>query len=267
MSKPTLQAQIDAANAYEALFVPALFGQWAPQVADAAQIQPGQRVLDVACGTGILAREIASRIGSVGRVVGIDPSPGMVAVAKQLGPAVEWREGVAESLPFPDQSFEAVVSQFGLMFFTDRRQALREMLRVLTPGGRLAVAVWDSLDNIPAYASEVALLERTAGQEGADALRAPFVLGNRKDLASLFSEAGVASAEITTHHGTAQFPSIRIMVEADLRGWLPVMGVILTEDQIGRILQEADQALSSYAAADGRATFRLSAHLVTAKKP
>lgn len=267
MTEPTRQAQIDAANAYEALFVPALFGQWAPQVADAAQIQPGQRVLDVACGTGILAREIASRIGSVGRVVGIDPSPGMVAVAKQVAPAVEWREGVAESLPFPDQSFEAVVSQFGLMFFTDRRQALREMLRVLTPGGRLAVAVWDSLDNIPAYASEVALLERTAGRQAADALRAPFVLGNRNDLTTLFSEAGLASAEITTHHGTAQFPSIRTMVEADLRGWLPVMGVILTEDQIGRILQEAGQALGSYATADGRAAFKLSAHLVIAKKP
>jgi SAM-dependent methyltransferase len=265
MSNPTLQAQIDAANAYEALFVPALFGQWVQKVADAAKIHPGQRVLDVACGTGILAREIASRIGSGGRIVGIDPSPGMVAVAKQLGPDVEWREGVAESLPFPDQSFEAVVSQFGLMFFTDRHQALREMLRVLTPQGRLVVAVWDSLDDIPAYASAVALLERTAGRQAADALRAPFVLGNRKDLATLFSEAGVASAEIATHRGTAQFPSIRTMVEAELRGWLPVMGVILTEDQIGRILQEAEQALGSYAAADGRATFHLSAHLVTAK--
>jgi SAM-dependent methyltransferase len=267
MSEPTLQAQIDAANAYESLFVPALFGQWAPKVADAAQVQPGQRVLDVACGTGILAREIAPRIGSAGRVVGVDPSPGMVAVAKQLAPAIEWREGVAESLPFPDQSFDAVVSQFGLMFFTDRRQALREILRVLTPGGRLAVAVWDSLDNIPAYASEVALLERTAGRQGADALRAPFVLGTRKDLATLFSEAGATSAELTTHRGTAQFPSVRTMVEADLRGWLPVMGVILSEDQIGRILQEAEQALSSYATADGRATFHLSAHLVTARKP
>lgn len=267
MGEPTLQAQVDAANAYEALFVPALFGQWAPRVADAAQIQPGQRVLDVACGTGILAREIAPRVGSGGRVVGVDPSPGMVAVAKQLAPAIEWREGVAESLPFPDQSFDAVVSQFGLMFFTDRRQALREMLRVLTPGGRLAVAVWDSLDNVPAYASEVALLERMAGGQAADALRAPFVLGDRKDLATLFSEAGVASVQVTTHRGTAQFPSIRTMVEADLRGWLPVMGVILSEDQIDHILQEARQALSSYATADGKATFRLSAHLVTAKKP
>lgn len=267
MSEPTLQAQIDAGNAYESLFVPALFGQWASRVADAAQVQPGQRVLDVGCGTGILAREIASRIGTIGRVVGIDPSPGMLAVAKHLAPAVEWREGVAESLPFPDQSFEAVVSQFAFMFFTDRRQALRDMLRVLAPGGRLTVAVWDALDNIPAYASEVALLERMAGRQAADALRAPFVLGNRKDLAALFSEAGLASAEITTHHGTAQFPSIRTMVEADLRGWLPVMGVILTEDQIGRILQEAEQALSSYATADERAAFHLSAHLVTARKP
>jgi SAM-dependent methyltransferase len=267
MSEPTLQAQIDAANAYEALFVPALFGQWTPKVAGAAQIQPDQRVLDVACGTGILAREVASRMRSSGRVVGIDPSPGMVAVARQFAPAVEWREGVAEALPFPDQSFDVVVSQFGLMFFADRRQALREMLRVLAPGGRVAVAVWDSLDDIPAYASEVALLERTAGRRAAEALSAPFVLGNRKDLTTLLSEAGVASAEITTHHGTAQFPSIRTMVEADLRGWLPVMGVILTEDQIGRILQEAEYALGGYAAADGRVIFRLSAHLVTAKKP
>lgn len=267
MTESTLQAQIEAANAYEALFVPALFGQWAPKVADAAQVRPDQRVLDVACGTGILAREIAPRVGSAGHVVGVDPSPGMIAVAKQLAPAIEWREGVAESLPFPDQSFDAVVSQFGLMFFTDRRQALREMLRVLTPGGRLAIAVWDSLENIPAYASEVALLARTAGRQGADALRAPFVLGNRQDLATLFSEAGVASAEIATHRGMAQFASIRTMVEADLRGWLPVMGVILTDDQIGRILQEAEQALGAYATADGRAAFHLSAHLVTAKKP
>ena len=266
MGEPTLRGQVDAAKAYEALFVPALFGQWAARVADAAQIQPGQRVVDVACGTGILAREIATRVGSAGRVAGVDPSPGMLAVAKQLAPAIEWREGSAESLPFPDQSFDAVVSQFGLMFFTDRRQALREMLRVLTPGGRLAVAVWDSLDNMPAYASEVALLERMAGRQAADALRAPFVLGDRADLTALCSEAGMASARVTTHRGTAQFPSIRTMVEADLRGWLPVMGVLLSEDEIDRVLREAEQALGSYATAEGGATFQLSAHLVTAEK-
>lgn len=267
MGEPTLQARIDAANAYEALFVPALFGQWAPRVAAAAQVQPGQRVLDVACGTGVLAREVASRSGPAGHVVGVDPNPGMLAVAKELAPALEWREAVAESLPFPDRSFDAVVSQFGLMFFTDRRRALREMLRVLAPGGRLAVAVWDSLDRMPAYASEVALLERTAGRPAADALRAPFVLGDREDLAALFSDAGVAAADIVTHEGTARFPGIRAMVEADLRGWLPVMGVNLAEDQIGRIVQEAEQALGPYATPEGRAAFHVSAHLVTARKP
>ena len=87
---PQLQAQIDAANAYEAMFVPALFGQWAIKVADAAQVKPGQRVLDVACGTGILAREVVSRTGPAGFVAGVDPVPGMLAVAKGLAPSVEW---------------------------------------------------------------------------------------------------------------------------------------------------------------------------------
>jgi SAM-dependent methyltransferase len=266
MSQPTLQAQIDAADAYEALFIPALFGQWAPKVADAAGIQRDDRVLDVACGTGILAREVASRIGPPGRVVGVDANPGMLAVARRLAPAVEWHEGTAESLPFPDESFDAVVCQFGLMFFSDRHQASREMLRVLAPGGRLAVAVFDTLDSMPAYASEVALLQRTAGRPAADALRAPFVLGNCNELMALFSDDGWRSAQVSTHDGTARFPSIRAMVEADLRGWLPVMGIMLDEEQVVDILQEAEQALGAYVANDGRAVFHLSAHLVTATK-
>ncbi len=199
-------------------------------------------------------------------MAGVDPGAGMIAVARGLAPSVEWREAVAESLPFPEQSFDAVVSQFGLMFFKDRRQALREMFRVLLPGGHLAGAVWDSLENNPAYESLVTLLERTAGRQAADALRAPFVLGNPQELAALFREAGMAAAEVSTHDGTARFPSIRIMVEADLRGWLPMVGVHLTDDQIERILREAEPALGSYAAADGRVAFRLSAHLFVAKK-
>lgn len=266
MTEPTLQAQIDAANAYETLMVPALFGEWASKVADAAEIRPGRRVLDVACGTGILAREVASRAGSVGAVVGLDPNPGMLEVAKRITPGLEWRQGVAESLPFPDKSFDAVVSQFGLMFFSDRRQAVREMLRVLASGGRLAVAVWDLLDNIPAYAAEVALLDRLAGRRAGDALRAPFVLGERRELDALFRDAGVAAVEVTTQQGAARFPSVRVMVEADLRGWLPVMGVVLPEEQVTRILDQAEHALRPYVAADGSAVFGTSAHIITGKR-
>jgi SAM-dependent methyltransferase len=266
MSDNTIQILIEAAKAYETLFVPALFGQWAPMVAAVAQIQPDQQVLDVACGTGILGREIAARVGPGGHVAGVDPNPGMLAVAQQLAPDVEWREASAESLPFPDGSFDAVVGQFGLVFFTNQCQALGEMLRVLKPGGRMAVAVWDSLENLPAYAAEVALLEQIAGQPAADALRAPFAIGDRRILATLFADCGITSADITTHSGVAQFPSIRTMVEADLRGWLPVMGVLLMEQQIDRILSEADQALGDYTTADGRAMFPLSAHIVAVKK-
>ena len=130
----------------------------------------------------------------------------------------------------------------------------------------MAVAVWDSLDNIPAYAAEVALLERVAGQRAADALRAPFVLGDRRELEMLFREAGVGLVEIATHCGTARFPNIRSMVEADLRGWLPVMGIMLPEEQIMRILEEAKQEVSPYLSEQTPAMFDLSAHIVRGAK-
>lgn len=257
------ETEIAAAAAYEELHVPALFRQWAGPVLDAAQIEPGCRVLDVACGTGVLAREAALRLGGSGFVAGLDISPGMLTVAQQIAPHVAWRQGAAESLPYEDDSFDLVASQFGLMFFQDRVGALREMMRVLAPDGRIAIAVWESLDNSEAYPIAVALLERLAGRPAADALRAPFVLGDRAALAALFRDAGAASVDITTYSGTAQFPSIRVMVEADLRGWLPVMGVFLTEAQIERILQEAEQALSQYVTAEGTVTFAAPAHIVT----
>lgn len=266
MDNQSLEAQIAAAKAYEALFVPALFAQWAPKIAEAANLVAGQNVLDVACGTGVLAREVRRRIGPTGYVAGLDPGVGMLAVAKELCPSVDWREGTAESMPFSDASFDAVVSQFGLMFM-DRDSAIHEMLRVLKPNGRLVAAVWDSADHIPAYAAEIALLQRLADTRAADALRAPFILGDRELLSDVFSTAGAGSITISTLHGVAQFPSIRVMVEADLRGWLPVMGVNLAEEQITRILEEAEGVLDSYVTDDGRITFDVPAHLVTARKP
>ena len=258
--------EIAAATAYEHLHVPALFRQWAPRVVEAAQIRPGHRVLDVACGTGVLTREVASRLGDDGTVTGLDASRGMLTVAERLAPTITWRAVVAEALPFDDESFDVVVSQFGLMFFGDPSKALQDMLRVLAPTGSLAVAVWESLENSQAYPDEVALLERLAGPRAADALRAPFVLGDRKVLTTLFEGAGVDSLEITTHHGTARFPSIRSMVEADLRGWLPVMGVVLTEEQIQHILEEAEHVLGHFVTPDGTVRFDAPAHIIAGRK-
>lgn len=266
MSDATMESMIASARAYESLFVPALFGQWASRVADLARLAVGERVLDVACGTGVLAREAQRRTAPTGCVAGLDPGPGMLAVARELAPLVDWREGRAEAMPFADGAFDAVVSQFGLMF-TDAGSAVREMLRVLRPGGPLVVAVWNDVENIPAYAAEIGVLERIAGPRAADALRAPFVLGRPDVLAGLFEDAGAGEVVIGAGAGVARFPSIRVMVEADLRGWLPVMGVNLGEEVIARVLDEADAVLSDHAGPDGTVEFATSALLVAARKP
>jgi SAM-dependent methyltransferase len=266
MSDPTLQQQIDAARAYESLHVPALFREWAPRVLDAAEVEAGERVLDVACGTGVLAREALKRTAPGGFVAGVDPAPGMLAVADELAPEIEWRPGVAEDIPYPPETFDAVVSQFGLMFFTDRTRAIRDMVRVLKPGGSLAVAVWDTLENSDAYREEVALLDRVGGKAAGDALRAPFVLGHIPDLAQLFRDAGVDGIAVTTFTGTARFPDIRTMVESDLRGWLPVMGVNLSETQMQQILAEAESALKDYLTPKGTVAFEAPAHIVIASR-
>jgi len=261
------ESDIAAATAYEELHVPALFRQWAPQVVETAQISPGERVLDVACGTGVLAREAARHGGAEGFVAGVDVNPGMLEVAARRTPGIEWRVAPATSLPYEADSFDAVISQFGLMFFQDPSAALREMMRVLTPGGRVAVAVWASLDESEAYPIEVALLERLAGQPAADALRAPFAFGDPDGLIELFEDAGVSSVAVATRHGRARFPSIRTMVEADLRGWLPVMGVDLDENVIERILDEAEQDLRQYVTPEGTVEFDSPAHIISGRKP
>ncbi|MCR4300478.1 MAG: methyltransferase domain-containing protein [Sulfuricaulis sp.] len=247
--------------------MPALFKQWPPVMASAAKIESGNRVLDVACGTGILARELAARVRPKGSVTGLDVTPGMLEVAKSLAPKIDWKHGNAEALPFPDHSFDRVVSQFGMMFFPNRIKSMREMLRVLAPRGRLAVAVWDTLESMPAYADEVELLERTAGTPAANALRAPFVLGNKKNLLKIAQDAGVAFAEVKTHEGTANFPSLRALVESDLRGWLPLVGVHLEEAVIQETLEEAEAELRQYVNPQGRAVFKISAHVLSGSKP
>lgn len=259
-----METAVAAAQAYEELHVEALFRQWVEPVLDAAGVVAGSRVLDVACGTGILARGAQARVGPTGSVTGLDIDAGMLTVAQRIEPGVDWVEGDAAALPFGDDEFDAVVSQFGLMFLPDKVGAVREMLRCASPGSTVVVAVWESLERSAAYPVTVDLLDRRAGAQAADALRAPFVLGDTDELRGVFEQGGASSVSITTHVGTARFPSVRSMVEADLRGWLPVMGVSLDEELVVSILGEADVALDSYVGDDGSMVFDAPAHIVTA---
>jgi len=258
------QVNHSAAEVYEEFFVPALFQEWTDRVADEAHIQVGQRVLDVACGTGILTRTVAGRVGANGSVVGIDVNEGMLVVAKRKAPDIEWRQGKAEMLPFDEDSFEVVVSQFGLMFFEDRPLALREMMRVLHPGGHLAIAVWDTLENTPGYTAMASLVRRLFGEQAANSLRAPYALGDKKELQSLFDDAGISQALITTYPGTAHFPSIQSWVYTEIKGW--VLADRLDDTQFDLLLKEAERVLAPFITANGTVAFSAPAHIVSAVK-
>lgn len=257
---------IAAGRGYESLFVPALFEQWTKHLIEGARIREGSHVLDIACGTGVLARQALSRTGTSGRVTGVDPAPGMLATAKEIEPRIDWILCGAESLDLSDETFDSVVSQFGMMFFQDRQKSAEEMFRVLQPGGYLAIAVWNSVEKNPAYADIIEVLQEQVGTAAADALRLPYSLGNADEVTAVLNRSGFADISVETKVEPARFPSSRHMVEAELRGWLPLFDIFLNEAEINDVLIESDRTLSRYAETSGEAVFPTSAHVITARK-
>lgn len=254
------------AESYEELLVPALFDPWARRMAGSAVLGNGSAVLDVACGTGVLARTIRQRHGSTISISGIDLNPGMLAVARRKAPEINWHEGNAESLPFGDETFDAVLSQFGLMFFTSPARALRDMHRVLRSGGTLSVIVFDSLSNNRAYETIADVYERVVGSSVAETLRFPFSMGDTTQLAALFDEAGMSNADVETHVETARFSNPRHMVLADVKGWFSFADIHLDDGTLQQVIDGAEHELEPFLTADGAMEFSVSAHMVSATK-
>lgn len=255
------------AEVYDRFFVPALFQQWGTVVTAAAELKPGERVLDVACGTGALACVAHAEVGAAGSVVGLDTNEEMLEVARRKEASIEWRNGRAEALPFRDESFDRVVSQFGFMFFEDRPAALREMMRVLRPGGKLAVAVCDALDHSAGYAVLAELLHRLFGQQVTEAFRAPFALGDPQQLLEICAAAGVDDATVSRRDGEVRFGSIEALVSTE-RACVWTLGGLLDDAGFERLLAAAEESLRPFADADadGTVTFVMPALIVTAGK-
>jgi ubiquinone/menaquinone biosynthesis C-methylase UbiE len=144
---------LSVAEVYERSMVPAAFALWAADLLALLALQPGSRLLDVAGGTGIVARMAAPHTGATGVVVGLDLHGGMLAVARAQAPTGVWVQGSATALPCTTAAFDVVVCQQGVQFFPDRLAALQEMARVLRPGGRVAVVVWGALADNPGHAA------------------------------------------------------------------------------------------------------------------
>jgi ubiquinone/menaquinone biosynthesis C-methylase UbiE len=196
------------AESYESYMVPALFAPWAEYLVQTLNPRPGERVLDVACGTGIVARQAATDVGAAGRVVGLDLNPLMLEVARATaareGLSIEFCDGRAEALPFPDAGFDVVFCQFALMFVTDRPAALREMFRVLASGGRLGLSVWQGIEKHPFYATLDEVIQR---RFGISALASIFALGDAAALRALLVAAGFQRIELDPATIVARFPN------------------------------------------------------------
>ena len=253
------------AEIYEQRFVPALFQPWAERIACRAAIMPGHSVLDVACGTGVLACAARQLSGDSGAVTGLDINEQMLAVARRKSTCIDWRQGDAEELPFADASFDAVISQFGFMFFEDKARALRQMWRVLRPNGKMVVGVCSAIDHSPGYAVLAELLQRLFGVEIADAFRAPFSCGDRHALRIICEAAGLSQARVNRCEGQVRFPSIDALVSAE-RACAWTLGGLLDDAQFERLLIEATESLQPFVDADGMVNFSMPASLIEIEK-
>ena len=205
------------AEGYESYMVPTLFAPCARILVQAADPKPGERVLDVGCGTAIVAREVASRLGATGAVTGIDLSASMLAVASATAArerlTIEWREGNAEQLPFHDGAFDLVLCQFALMFVADKVAALSEMRRVITGSGRVLISVWQGLDRHPFYQTLHNVIQQRLGMS---ALHEIFALGNADDVRTRAGEAGFRKVDIKPFSLTARFPNPEAFIAGEI---------------------------------------------------
>jgi len=196
------------AENYERCFVPAIGAPLAVDLIEIAALGPGERVLDVACGTGVVTRLAAARVGPSGAVAGLDVNPGMLAVARSVAPSnppIEWHEASAESMPLPDASFDAVLCQLGLQFVEDKAAALREMRRVLVPEGRLIVSLPGAMP--PLFAAAHQALARHLGPEAAGFVHRVFSLHDPAEIRALLGAADFRGVAVQREAKTFSLPA------------------------------------------------------------
>jgi len=252
---------------YERFFVPLIATPLATDLIDIATLRQGERVLDVACGTGVVARLAAERVGAAGIVSGIDLNPGMLAVARSVTPtstAVEWHQSSAESLPLPDEAFDVVLCQMGLQFVPDKPAALREMQRVLAPGGRLIINVVGPKPRVFAILAET--LARQIDPESSKFVDVVFSLHDPKELQHLISGAGFREVATQSDTRTLRLPAPEAFLWQYVQS-TPLANAVEQVDDATRAALEREVVAKWQAfAEDGALMLQLGVVVATARK-
>jgi ubiquinone/menaquinone biosynthesis C-methylase UbiE len=263
---PTLQFT-NIAELYERMLVEPLFRPFAQQLIARVQPQSGDRLLDVACGTGIVARLAQPLLGRNARLVAVDASPHMIGVGRSVTPDIDFREGNAQALPLePGEQFDIVTCHQGLQFFPDRPHALAEMRRALAGGGRLAIGTWRPVEEMPFLGQ----LQRVVEQHTGAIVDARHGLGDDRNLYHLLTEAGFDDVEIETTTLPVRFEDWTVFVRLNANALMSMspLGKDLDEarraDLIATIIEESRAVLGSHLSGDAL-TYELGSNLAIAK--
>jgi ubiquinone/menaquinone biosynthesis C-methylase UbiE len=256
-----------AAELYERHLVSAVTALWAADLVQRVDVRAGDRVLDIACGTGVVARAAAERAGDGGHVSGLDINPAMLAVARSASAEVDFVQGSAVALPFDDGSFEVVLCQLGLQFFPDRAKALAQMHRVLVGEGRLGLSVYGPIEHNPGTLALAQALDHHLGTAASQTKRAEHVLPYATLVHKLVADAGFRDITITTETKLVRFASVSEWVNVQLTA-TPLASLLA--DQLARrgmtdkITGAVVEALQPYDV-DGGLEFPQEAHVLIAR--
>ncbi len=219
-SKSGWQLSGDSPRAWERYLVPTAIAVWAEDLINRAGLRPGDRFLDVGCGSGYVARLAVPKVRWTGTVTGLDLNVGMLQVAKELSaliePPIDWVKGDVQDLPFPDASFDAVTCQFGVQYLPDRRKALKEIHRVIAPGGRFLFNVFRSTQFNTGWLPLIESLDRHIGPHAGDIFRSIFALGSMDQIRSLMQQSGWRDYSIHIRVDEARYPSVEDFVRWEL---------------------------------------------------
>lgn len=261
----------NAAELYESLLVTGVYNIWARSVVEMVRPKTGDRVLDIACGTGAVTRLLAGRLGIAGLVTGLDTDPAMLNVARRVtsdltGAPIEWREGSAMQLPFRHETFDIVTCQQGLPYFSDRATAVQEMYRVLRSRGRIGLMMWRGIEHSPGFNIFAAILDHYLGAEATSSMRLGFSMHSEAELQALLAGARFRNITIESANASAMFDSIETFFRSQVLGTpLERSLTALPQETRTELFTVTVNALKSYTG-DFGLTFPVGAYLVSAKK-